>query len=540
MTFETCDLSPFVAKVVAQKGNLEDAASALQIFIRQLEGYLKQLKAAICVDLANVIPVGIPFTDLTDVPHSYAGQATKLVRVNAAANGLEFFTAAAGITRFTQLIDVPNTYVGASLKGVRVNAAETALEFYLRSLIGLSDFPASYTSQALKFLRVNAGATAVEFVVAALTLLSDFPASYSGSALKALRVNAGATAVEFFTQALTLLSDFPASYSGAALKHLRVNAGATAVEFITDVLTLNTDFPASYSGQALKILRVNAGETAVEFHSEAFTDLSDVPGSYSGNANKVVGVNAAANGLTFFSTTVSDLSFVLRPSTKFALFAGGGWGSGAAVSGFGASFTANTLNNPALATTNLLTSTYRAVATGSAAATNAANIRCNEAIVWRGNASGLGGFRVRCRFASETALAQQRGFVGLCASIGVVIPNGQPSAFVNVCGFSYDSAATNWSTITNDGSGTATTVSLGAGYPVDATTLYEMTLIAQPNASSIDWTITNLSSGASTSGAFSSDLPSNTTFLTFQLWINNGTTAAAAKATCVFAIVDLF
>jgi hypothetical protein len=196
--------------------------------------------------------------------------------------------------------------------------------------------------------------------------------------------------------------------------------------------------------------------------------------------------------------------------------------------------------NPALATTNLLTSTYRSVTTGSAGAGNAANVRCNEAIVWRGNAAGLGGFRVRCRFASETALAQQRGFVGLCASIGAVIPNGQPSAFVNVCGFSYDSAATNWSTITNDNAGTATTNSLGAGYPVDATTLYEMTLVASPNASTIDWTIANLSSGASTSGSFTTDLPVSTTFLTFQLWINNGTTASAAKATVVFAIVDLY
>lgn len=504
MTFQTCDLSPFVAKVVAQKGSLEDAASALQIFIRQLEGYLRQLKNAVCADLGSSGGVK-NFIELLDVPNTYFGSANKLVRVNSFETGLEFFTSPYA-TAFLDLIDVPHSYAGASLKGVRVNVGEAGLEFYLRSLIGLSDFPASYTSQALKFLRVNAAATAVEFVVAALTLLSDFPASYSGAALKALRVNAGATAVEFFTQALTLLSDFPANYSGAALK----------------------------------VLRVNAGANAVEFHTEAFTDLSDVPASYSGAASKIVAVNAAGNGLEFLATTASDLTFILTPSIKFAAFAGGGWGSGTTISGFGAAFAANTLTNPALATTNLLTSTYRVVSTGSAVAGNTGGIRCNEAIVWRGNAAGLGGFRVRCRFASETALAQQRGFVGLCATIGAVIPNGQPSAFVNVCGFSYDSAATNWSTITNDNSGTATTASLGAGYPVDATTLYEMTLIAQPNASTIDWTIANLSSGASTSGSFTTDLPVSTTFLTFQLWINNGTTASAAKSSLTSVVVALY
>jgi hypothetical protein len=504
VTLETCTLSPFVAKVVAQKGSLEDAASALAIFIRQLEGYLRELKAAICTDLQSSTGVS-RFIQLLDVPNSYVGQGTKIVRVNSLETGLEFF-AQSLVTAFIDLSDVPHSYASQSLKGVRVNAGETGLEFYLRSLIGLSDFPASYTSQALK----------------------------------ALRVNAGATAVEFFTQALTLLSDFPASYSGAALKFLRVNAGATAVEFITAALTLMSDFPASYSGQALKILRVNAGETAVEFHSEAFVDLADVPASYSGAASKIVAVNAAATGLEFLNTTASDLTFIITPSLRWSVWGGGGVQNPAGFASLGAESAVTSASFPAIATTNLLTSTARLRSTGSAGAGNAANIRSNVAIVWRGNAAGLGGFRCRARFASSTALAQQRGFVGLCATIGAVIPNGQPSAFVNVAGFGYDAAETNWSTIVNDNTGTATKTSLGAGYPVDATSVFEITLIAQPNASSIDWTISNIGSGASTSGSFTTDLPVNTTLMSFQLWINNGTTASAAVLECPFAVVTLY
>jgi hypothetical protein len=147
---------------------------------------------------------------------------------------------------------------------------------------------------------------------------------------------------------------------------------------------------------------------------------------------------------------------------------------------------------------------------------------------------------MRARIASETTLAQQRGFIGLCNSLAAVIPNGQPSAFTNAVGFGYDSAATVWSTLTNDNSGAATMTSLGASFPVDSTTVYEMQLTCAPNASSIDWTFTNLVTGATTSGTFSSNLPQNSVFLVPQLWINNGTTASAAKASCFFILVSDF
>lgn len=36
------------------------------------------------------------FTDLTDAPHTYSGQAAKLVRVKSAEDGVEFVTAGGG------------------------------------------------------------------------------------------------------------------------------------------------------------------------------------------------------------------------------------------------------------------------------------------------------------------------------------------------------------------------------------------------------------------------------------------------------------
>lgn len=74
--------------------------------------------------------VASDFLNLSDVdPSSYSGQTGKFVRVNATEDGLEFVTAAAGVTDFTDLGDVPSSYSGQGTKIVAVNSGETALEF---------------------------------------------------------------------------------------------------------------------------------------------------------------------------------------------------------------------------------------------------------------------------------------------------------------------------------------------------------------------------------------------------------------------------
>ena len=195
-----CDLRPFLAKVVASKASPEQAASAMAIAFRQLEGWLRELKAAACTDIANAGGGGgvTAFVQLSDVPHSYTGEAGKFVRVDATETALEF-VALALVTAFIQLSDVPNSYTGAALKALRVKAAETGLEFFTQALTLLSDFPSSYTGHGLKALRVNVGETAVEFFTQAFTLLSDVPSSYTGQAGKLVVVNAGETGLSFST-----------------------------------------------------------------------------------------------------------------------------------------------------------------------------------------------------------------------------------------------------------------------------------------------------------------------------------------------------
>lgn len=70
------------------------------------------------------------FIDLSDAPHSYAGQTGKVVKVNAGETAVEFGTGGGGgSTTFIGLTDVPASYAGSNGKVVAVNAGATALEF---------------------------------------------------------------------------------------------------------------------------------------------------------------------------------------------------------------------------------------------------------------------------------------------------------------------------------------------------------------------------------------------------------------------------
>ena len=72
------------------------------------------------------------FTGLNDVPHSYAGSALYLVRVNAAADALEFIDLSSiipNLTGFLELTDTPSSYLGQAGKYLVVDSAETGVEF---------------------------------------------------------------------------------------------------------------------------------------------------------------------------------------------------------------------------------------------------------------------------------------------------------------------------------------------------------------------------------------------------------------------------
>ena len=167
--------------------------------------------------------VAVAFTDLTDTPNAYTGQAGKLVTVAGDADGLEFKAPAdfGFATQFTDLEDVPSAYTGKAGFVVVVNATSDGLDFVeietggggAATFLELSDTPNDYTDDANKKLRVNAGSTAVEFVSDTFLSQNDTPDVYTGQGGKKVRVKTDASGLEFATDEIGVIAAKTGDYT---------------------------------------------------------------------------------------------------------------------------------------------------------------------------------------------------------------------------------------------------------------------------------------------------------------------------------------
>lgn len=197
---------------------------------------------------------------------------------------------------------------------------------------------------------------------------------------------------------------------------------------------------------------------------------------------------------------------------------------------FGAVFTTNgTATARTVATTNFFTWMRRLGFVSAATANQSSGNRVAVANYGLGNTAGAGGFHmvVRCGISDAALVATGRLFVGL-TSTTAAIGNVNPSTLVNSIGFIVDSNDTTIS-IYSGGAVAGTKTSLGANFPANTTntSMYEFVLFAAPNSSTVYWQAINLSTGVSSSGSLTSNLPTNTTLLGWQVWRHNGGTAAA-------------
>jgi hypothetical protein len=164
-----------------------------------------------------------------------------------------------------------------------------------------------------------------------------------------------------------------------------------------------------------------------------------------------------------------------------------------------------------------------AASAGSSAGLNGAGLGW-----WRGSAADQGGFYLVLRAGFEVFGPNARWFAGLYGAV-TPIGNVNPSTLVNLIGIGTDAGETTLRLITNDASGAATRVDLGAGFPVGGHELYELILSAEPNASSVAYRVERLNAGNVAAGIITADLPSASAFLTPHLWANNGSNAAAIE-----------
>jgi hypothetical protein len=147
---------------------------------------------------------------------------------------------------------------------------------------------------------------------------------------------------------------------------------------------------------------------------------------------------------------------------------------------------------------------------------------------WRGNAPDQGGFYLLLRAGFEVFQPGARLFIGLHGA-ATSIGNVNPSTLLNLVGIGADAGETTLRLLSNDASGSATRVDLGAGFPVGAHELYELILSAEPNASTVQYRVERLNGGNVAVGTIGTDLPVSTAFLTPHVWANNGVGTGAVE-----------
>jgi hypothetical protein len=210
-------------------------------------------------------------------------------------------------------------------------------------------------------------------------------------------------------------------------------------------------------------------------------------------------------------------------------------GSAASLTGFGVGLTAvGTISNPALTTTSMKTQSRRFAITSVGTAGALSSLRIGVLECWRGNATGLGGFFVVARFSIDTLVAGNRMFVGLTDTATTAPTNIDPttSTTPGKIGMAINTNTGNWNIVHNITGTAPTVIALGASFPVNTTSMYELVLFAAPNSATVGYRVTNLTTNAQTSGTISTNLPASTTFMGRTIWMTNNATASAVAWSC--------
>jgi len=151
---------------------------------------------------------------------------------------------------------------------------------------------------------------------------------------------------------------------------------------------------------------------------------------------------------------------------------------------------------------------------------------------WRvgGANAGEGGFFYVCRWGPATGVATgtNRAFVGMANTVAAPT-DVAPSSILNIVGMGWDAADTAIQ-IMHRGTGAVTKVNLGASFPVpitDRTKVYELVMFSPPGSTqSVSYTVTDLGTGATTSGTISANMPTTDTLLAPRGWMSVGGTSS--------------
>jgi len=143
---------------------------------------------------------------------------------------------------------------------------------------------------------------------------------------------------------------------------------------------------------------------------------------------------------------------------------------------------------------------------------------------------GYGGYFYTSRFyVSGTMQSGQRGFHGLAnrtSIFTVALSDSLTEATVAKVGLGYSLVGTvgNWRVVVATGG--AVMPSVDTGIAVNVTDVIELVLFNAPNANSIGYRVTNLTTAVTTSGTINTNIPATSVPLSVHHYVTNNTTAA--------------
>ena len=187
---------------------------------------------------------------------------------------------------------------------------------------------------------------------------------------------------------------------------------------------------------------------------------------------------------------------------------------------------------------NVLNSALRAIytttATTAGTLTSLYQAAAGSNAVVRTTSTGQGGFKVTFRFSLVTLIANMRGFIGL-TDVVTSPANIDPTTNTTPgkVGLALTNNTGNFSIVTNVTGTVPTVTALGASFPIDTTSLYELVLYCRPGngttAGDITWTVRRFTTdaitpAATTSGTISGNLPAANTLLYPAMWLTNNIT----------------
>jgi len=196
--------------------------------------------------------------------------------------------------------------------------------------------------------------------------------------------------------------------------------------------------------------------------------------------------------------------------------------------GFQGFQTAGTQSSPVQSSTNYYSQQTRVTQVCPTSHTSFSSWRMVAQVVWRGNATGLGGFTSVSGQGMHLVITSQRVMWGWCGTGGnvlVLTAGVQPSSLTDCIFMGVDSGDTTWQIMSNDSSGTCTKIDTGFSSTTTDTDWYRLTFSCAPDDSQISYLVEQQNTGSTFSGSITSNLPTNTTFMNFRWESTNNANA---------------